>query len=110
MSRLILYRIQEKVSQDLATGNVAAATRRMQYLATHLFSQGERELASTVMGEAAHIQQNHQFSEEGWKRIKYGTRALLLAEPASSSTQLTATEPGGFRVNGSQEGSLDRLS
>jgi Ca-activated chloride channel family protein len=83
MSKLTLYRMQEKVQQDLDTGNIGAATRRLQYLATHLFTKGERELASKVMGEAVHIQQNHRFSEEGWKHIKYGTRGLLLPEPQS---------------------------
>ncbi len=78
LSRLTLYRIQERARADLAEGNVKEATRRLQYLATHLIAQGQRELARTVLGEAVHIQQNNSFSEEGDKRIKYGTRALLL--------------------------------
>lgn len=78
LSRLTLYRIQERARKDLADGNVQEATRRLQYLATHLIAQGQRDLARTVLGEAVHIQQNNSFSEEGDKRIKYGTRALLL--------------------------------
>ena len=41
-------------------------------------SQGERELAHTVLLEADHIQKAKQYSKEGDKKIKYGTRALLL--------------------------------
>jgi Ca-activated chloride channel family protein len=78
LSHLTLYRIQERARKDLSEGNVKEATRRLQYLATHLIAQGQRELARTVLGEAVHIQQNSSFSDEGDKRIKYGTRALLL--------------------------------
>ena len=52
--------------------------QHLQYLATHLLAEGDRELAHTVLVEAEHIQQSHRFSQEGDKRIKYGTRALLL--------------------------------
>jgi Ca-activated chloride channel homolog len=103
LSKLTLYRLQEKAHLDLETGNIDAATRRLQYLVTHLLSQGERELANTVMGEAIHVQQNKRFSEEGNKRIKYGTRALLL--PAS---QRTGTSPfskqGEQKVDGGEGG------
>ncbi|HMN62059.1 MAG TPA: hypothetical protein PJ988_16940, partial [Anaerolinea sp.] len=54
------------------------ATKHLHYLATHLLSQGDRELAHTVLMEAEHIQQSRRFSKEGDKKIKYGTRALLL--------------------------------
>lgn len=79
LSHLTLYQIQERARQDLADGNIHEATRKLQYLATHLIAQGQRELARTVLGEAVHIQQNNTFSAEGDKRIKYGTRALLLS-------------------------------
>ncbi len=78
MSRLTLYRMQEHAREDIGQGNLRDATRRLQNLATHLLAQGQRDLARSVLGEVAHIQQNQTFSEEGDKRIKYGTRALLL--------------------------------
>ncbi len=80
MSRLTLYRIQEKARQEVDAGEISKATRHLQYLATHLLSQGERELAHVVLIEAEHIQQTQKFSKEGDKRIKYGTRALLLPQ------------------------------
>jgi Ca-activated chloride channel family protein len=78
MSKLTLYRLQEKVRLEVGQGELEKATRHMHYLATHLLSQGDRELAHTVLIEAEHVQQSRRFSGEGEKRIKYGTRALLL--------------------------------
>lgn len=78
MAKLTLYRLQEKVRLEVSEGQVEKATRHLHYLATHLLSQGDRELAHTVLIEAEHIQQSRQFSGEGEKRIKYGTRALML--------------------------------
>jgi Ca-activated chloride channel family protein len=78
MSRLTLYRMQEHARADLARGDIQEASRRLQNLATHLLSQGQHDLARSVLSEVAHIQKNMTFSEEGEKRIKYGTRSLLL--------------------------------
>jgi Ca-activated chloride channel family protein len=78
LSHLSLYRLQEKARQEVEAGEVAQASRRLQYLATHLLSIGDRELAHTVLVEAEHIQQSRHFSKDGDKRIKYGTRSLFL--------------------------------
>jgi Ca-activated chloride channel family protein len=78
MAKLTLYRMQERVRKEVSEGHIDKATRHLHYLATHLLSQGDRELAHTVLIEAEHIQQSRRFSKEGDKRIKYGTRALLL--------------------------------
>jgi Ca-activated chloride channel family protein len=78
LSHLSLYRLQERARQEVETGQIAQASRRLQYLATHLLSIGDRELAHTVLVEAEHLQQSRHFSKDGDKRIKYGTRSLLL--------------------------------
>jgi Ca-activated chloride channel homolog len=78
LSHLSLYRLQERARQEVDAGNILKATKHLQYLATHLLSLGDRELAHTVLVEAEHIQQSRHFSKDGDKRIKYGTRALLL--------------------------------
>ncbi len=78
MSKLTLYRMQERVRQEVEEGQIDKATKHMHYLATHLLTQGNRELAHTVLIEAEHILQSRRFSSEGEKRIKYGTRALIL--------------------------------
>jgi Ca-activated chloride channel family protein len=78
MSRLTLYRLQEKARFEVGQGEAVEASKHLQYLATHLLSSGNRELAHTVLMEAEHIRQSQRFSKDGDKRIKYGTRALLL--------------------------------
>jgi Ca-activated chloride channel family protein len=78
MSRLTLYRMQEQARNDLAEGKVEEATRKLQNLATHLLAQGEHQLARTVLGEAQRVNVNTNLTQQGEKRIKYGTRALLL--------------------------------
>lgn len=82
LSSLSLYRLQEKAREDFEGGNYNKATRRLQNLATHLVSKGNRDLAKTIMQEVENIQSNNQISELGKKKIKYGTRSLLmLPEP-----------------------------
>ncbi len=78
VSNLVLYRMQESAKMDIAQGDVAKAIRRLNYLAAHLKSVGNYTLAKIVEREIATIQQSKQFSPNGGKTIKYGTRALLL--------------------------------
>lgn len=78
LSKLTLYRLQERARNEVEMGEIANATKHLHHLATHLLARGDRELAHTVLVEAEHIQQSRRFSKDGDKRIKYGTRALLL--------------------------------
>jgi Ca-activated chloride channel family protein len=78
ISKLTLYRIQEKARAEVAAGNYEQASSHLQRLATHLLAQGEKNLARTIMLEVQHVEQEKSFSENGEKQIKYGTRALLL--------------------------------
>ncbi|NTV35358.1 MAG: VWA domain-containing protein [Anaerolineaceae bacterium] len=77
LSKLTLYRMQEKAKKEVEAGDTAKAAKYLQHLATHLLARGDRELAHTVLIEAENIQQSKAFSKDGDKRIKYGTRALL---------------------------------
>jgi len=81
LSRLTLYRMQERARQDISADNIPEATRRLKSLPMHLFSQGEYDLVCTVLQEVQHVQQTHALSATGGKHMKYGTRNLLL--PAS---------------------------
>jgi Ca-activated chloride channel family protein len=82
MATLTLYRLQDKARTNLEEGNYTQATRYLQNLATHLLAIGDRELAHTVLMEAESIQSENRYSEDGEKKIKYGTRRLLmLPEP-----------------------------
>lgn len=78
LSKLTLYRLQERARVEVDQGEIANATKHLHHLATHLLARGDRELAHTVLVEAEHIQQSRRFSKDGDKRIKYGTKALLL--------------------------------
>jgi Ca-activated chloride channel family protein len=77
MSQMTLYRMQERARLSLKKGDIQAATQALQNLASHLLSEGHNELAQSVLNEVVHIQHTQTFSEEGEKRIKYGTRSLL---------------------------------
>lgn len=78
MSRLTLYQLQERARSEVAKGNIQAATKHLQHLASHLLSQGSRELAHIILVEAEQIKQQRKFSSGGDKTIKYGTRSFLL--------------------------------
>ena len=81
LSRLMLYRMQERARKEVERGNIDTATRQLQTLASNLLAQGERSLAQTILLEVSNLQQKHTLSEEGSKKIKYGTRALFLESP-----------------------------
>jgi Ca-activated chloride channel homolog len=80
LSKLTLYRMQEKAEQALVRGDVREATRRLETLATRLLSSGEPDLANAAMAEARRVSSTSMLSEEGKKALKYGTR-LLIAPP-----------------------------
>ena len=79
LSRLMLYRMQERARKEIANGNLDTGTRQLQALAANLLSQGERSLAQTIMLEVNSLQNKNALTDEGSKKIKYGTRALFLA-------------------------------
>lgn len=80
LSRLMLFRMQERARKEVERGNVDVATRQLQSLAANLLTQGERSLAQTIMLEVDHIKQKNALSAEGSKKINYGTRALFSAQ------------------------------
>lgn len=81
LSRVTLYRLQERAQQQAQKGEYTHATRTLHYLASHLLGQGERSLAHTILLEADRLQREGKLSEEGKKTIKYGTRALITPSP-----------------------------
>lgn len=87
LSRLTLYRMQERARREIEKGNFDTATRQLQTLAANLLLQGERSLAHTITLEVDALQKQHSLSEEGSKRMKYGTRALFLAPPKKELVQ-----------------------
>jgi Ca-activated chloride channel family protein len=73
-----LYQMQERAMEEVGKGDINSAARHMEYLATHLLQKGENDLAKSVLNEVTHLRSNQSLSEDGEKRIKYGTRSLLL--------------------------------
>ncbi|NWF64313.1 MAG: DnaJ domain-containing protein [Chloroflexi bacterium] len=78
LSRLVLYRMQERAQTAVKEGRFDAAAKHLQNLATHLLSQGETSVAKTALLEAQNIENMRAWSQSGSKDIKYKTRALLL--------------------------------
>jgi Ca-activated chloride channel homolog len=77
LSKLTLYRLQERAQQALEDGNIAEATKRLENLATRLLEMGEDDLARQTRQEAQRVAQTMTFSDKGKKIIKYQTRYLL---------------------------------
>lgn len=77
LSRLTLYRLQEKAREDLDAGRIEEATKRLETLATRLYELGQSDLAMQTLTEAQNVAKTRAFSEQGRKTIKYETRALV---------------------------------
>ncbi len=74
---LNLYRMNERVWEDVKAGDLDNATRRMRYLSTRLLEAGKTQLAQQAFAETERLATIGQLSGEGRKRLKYGTRAML---------------------------------
>ncbi|HJS17267.1 MAG TPA: VWA domain-containing protein [Anaerolineales bacterium] len=81
LSKLMLFRMQERAREEVKNGRIDTATRHLQVLASNLLSQGERSLAHTILLEVDHLQRQNDLSSEGSKKMNYGTRALVNAPP-----------------------------
>jgi Ca-activated chloride channel family protein len=81
LSRLMLFRMQERARSEIENGRIDTATRHLKILASNLLSQGERSMAQTILLEVDHLQKQNVLSAEGSKKMKYGTRALVVASP-----------------------------
>jgi Ca-activated chloride channel homolog len=77
LERLVAYRLQAGAWQAVEEGRIEEATRRLQMAGTRLFEAGEVALARTVQEEATRLLRSGSTSDEGRKRIKYGTRGLM---------------------------------
>lgn len=77
LERLIAYRLQSSAWQAAESGRIDEATKRLKMASTRLFGAGEIALAQTVEEEATRLLRSGVASEEGRKRIKFGTRGLM---------------------------------
>jgi len=74
---LNMYRMNEKVWEEVEAGRLDVATTRMHRLTTRLLEAGETQLAHEAQSEMERLAQAGTMSLEGRKRLKYGTRALV---------------------------------
>ncbi len=72
-----MYRMNERVWQEVEAGRIDVATTRMSHLSTRLLEAGETMLAQQAEQEMARISQAGTMSLAGRKKLKYGTRALI---------------------------------
>ncbi|RME44738.1 MAG: hypothetical protein D6796_11405, partial [Caldilineae bacterium] len=78
LGKLAIFKMQEKAMEDLARGNIIAATQRLETMATRLLNLGETELARAALLEAGRLSRTGHLSAEGKKKIRYGTRSLSI--------------------------------
>lgn len=74
---LNMYRLNEKVWDEVESGQIDQAASRMQRLSTRLLEIGETDLAMQAHAETQRLSRMGTLSPEGRKRLKYGTRGLL---------------------------------
>lgn len=85
LSAIALYRMQDKARHEAELGQSGMAARRLETLATQLLANGQRDLAKAALHEAENLGKSRRLSNAGEKRLKYGTRALLLPARTSAS-------------------------
>ncbi len=78
-----MYRMNEKVLDDVDAGHLEAATKRMRHLTTRLLEVGQTKLAQQAHAEGDRLATMGTLSLEGRKKLKFGTRALLAQTIAS---------------------------
>ncbi len=76
LSKLAIFKMQEKTMYELEQGQVDRASQRLETMATRLLNLGENELAKAALLEAGRLARTGHLSPEGRKRIRYGTRSL----------------------------------
>ncbi|MCB9419286.1 MAG: VWA domain-containing protein [Ardenticatenaceae bacterium] len=74
---LNMYRMNEKVLDEVDAGQLESATKRMKHLTTRLLEAGQTRLAQQAYLEGERLSNLGELSPEGRKKLKYGTRALL---------------------------------
>lgn len=78
LSKVTLYRMQERTWDALESGDVKGATQQLEKVATRLFDLGEPRLARAAMLEAGRLAQGGTATAKGRKELKYGTRGLTI--------------------------------
>jgi len=78
MGKLAIFKMQERVMQDIEMGEIEPAVARLKTMATRLLDIGEVDLARAALLEAGRLSQTGNLSSAGRKKIRYGTRELTI--------------------------------
>jgi Ca-activated chloride channel family protein len=78
MGKLAIFKMQERVMQDIEMGQIEPAVTRLKTMATRLLDIGEVNLARAALLEAGRLSQTGNLSAAGRKKIRYGTRELTI--------------------------------
>lgn len=89
LERLVAYRLQASAWKHAAEGRLAEASERLHMAGTRMLNVGDTALAHTLQQEATRILRSGAASEEGRKRIRFGTRGLI--GPVASDERETGT-------------------
>ena len=77
VEKVSAHKLQTRALDDLAAGNIGAATQKLQGAVTRLLNQGEVELAQTMQTEIDNLQEKGEMTSAGQKTIKFGTRKTV---------------------------------
>jgi len=89
LERLVAYRLQASAWKYAAEGRLAEASERLHMASTRMLNVGDTALAHTLQQEATRILRSGAASEEGRKRIRFGTRGLI--GPVAGDERKTGT-------------------
>lgn len=78
LARLSVFQLQERAWKALGGGQINDATRYLESAATRLFDMGHRELGQAAMLEVGRLYRGGDPTQEGRKKLRYGTRSLTL--------------------------------
>ena len=78
MGKLTIYKMQVRAMAEVETGQIDTAVNRLKTMATRLLNIGETELARAALLEAGYLAQTGSLSNEGRKKLRYGTRGLTI--------------------------------
>jgi Ca-activated chloride channel family protein len=84
LERTVAYPLQASAWEQVEQGNIEEATKKLRMAGTRLLESGQTALAETVQEEATRLLRSGTASDEGRKRIKYGTRGLVASERTAS--------------------------
>lgn len=87
LSRLSIYRLQERAWQALESGQTQEATALLESAATRLFDLGYQDLARAALVEANRVTREGGASMQGRKTVRYGTRSLMMSSPRFGGTK-----------------------